>query len=149
MRGNTSHPLLVIGNTHDTVCPLVKWVYLIVVLEQHRNWSIPSAQKIPSLFPATVLQQDSEGVHLFLIAICKTTDLWQHCSYSNPSVCTGRAVREYFQTGILPSQGTICQPEYKPFIGCLKKDSNGDCEKRRKDDDDIFSAITGLTDVYP
>ncbi|KAK5062512.1 hypothetical protein LTR84_004585 [Exophiala bonariae] len=79
---NTSHPILWIGNTLDTVTPL-------------RN-----AQYMNSQFPGSVLlQQDSEG----------------HCSQTAPSLCTAKAVRKYFQTGLLPPVGTICQPDIRPF----------------------------------
>ncbi|KAI5362847.1 Putative alpha/beta hydrolase-1, peptidase S33 tripeptidyl aminopeptidase-like protein [Septoria linicola] len=82
--GKTSHPLLIIGNTHDTVTPL------------------GNARKVAGLFPgSTVLQHGSEG----------------HCSHANPSLCTATKVREYFQTGQLPDTGTVCQPEYRPFVG--------------------------------
>lgn len=79
---NTSHPILWIGNTLDTVTPL-------------RN-----AQYMNSQFPGSVLlQQDSEG----------------HCSQTAPSLCTAKAVRKYFQTGVLPPIGTKCQPDIRPF----------------------------------
>ncbi|KAF2158457.1 hypothetical protein M409DRAFT_31035 [Zasmidium cellare ATCC 36951] len=86
--GITSHPLMIIGNAHDTVTPL-------------RN-----AQRVSSLFPgSTVLQQNSEG----------------HCSNSNPSSCTAKHIRKYFQTGVLPKPGTICEPDWRPFVGSASK----------------------------
>ncbi|KAF9890241.1 hypothetical protein FE257_006153 [Aspergillus nanangensis] len=83
---NTSHPLLIVGNSHDTVTPL-------------RN-----ARRVASIFPGSVvLQQDSEG----------------HCSHSTPSLCTARAIRRYMQTGQLPREGLVCQPDVRPFVGCI------------------------------
>ncbi|PVH75165.1 hypothetical protein DL98DRAFT_562512 [Cadophora sp. DSE1049] len=38
-----------------------------------------------------------------------------HCSMGTPSRCTMEARRRYFQTGELPRNGTVCQPEVVPF----------------------------------
>jgi len=32
-------------------------------------------------------------------------------------MCTAKAVREYFQTGGLPSPDTICETDIKPLLG--------------------------------
>jgi hypothetical protein len=109
---NTSHPLLIIGNSHDTVTPL-------------RN-----ARRVSTLFPGSVvLQQDSEG----------------HCSHSNPSLCTGKVVREYFQTGKLPPVGTVCQPEVKPFLGCVRKDG---CEFTDNEEQKLWNSMSELADPF-
>ncbi|KAH8802623.1 proteinase [Xylogone sp. PMI_703] len=105
--GNTSHPLLIIGNTHDTVTPL------------------QSARFVSTLFPgSTVVQHDSDG----------------HCSYSNPSLCTGKILRNYFQTGEVPKSGTVCSPEYKPFIECRKLEEN---------DQKMWEAMVAITGAAP
>ncbi|KAJ0116159.1 hypothetical protein J7T55_005105 [Diaporthe amygdali] len=81
------------------------------------------------LFPGSmVLQQDSEG----------------HCSHASPSLCTASAVREYFQTGRLPRPGTICQPEVKPFLGCVRK---GGC-RFEGDDARLWEALVQLADPF-
>jgi pimeloyl-ACP methyl ester carboxylesterase len=109
---NTSHPLLIIGNTHDPVTP------------------IGNAKRVSTLFPGSVvLHQDSQG----------------HCSHSNPSLCTGKAVREYFQTGKMPREGTVCEPEVKPFVGCLKRDG---CQLANQDDKTLWEAMVGLADPF-
>ncbi|KAF2766894.1 hypothetical protein EJ03DRAFT_344858 [Teratosphaeria nubilosa] len=82
--GNTSHPILFIGNTLDPVTPF------------------GSAEKMAERFEGSgLLRQDSEG----------------HCSFTEPSICTARAVREYFQTGGLPEEGTVCEADAVPFFG--------------------------------
>jgi pimeloyl-ACP methyl ester carboxylesterase len=62
---------------------------------------LSNARRMTSKFAgASLLQQDSEG----------------HCSFSEPSTCTSRLVRQYFQTGLLPEAGTVCNPDKRPFL---------------------------------
>lgn len=53
-------------------------------------------------------------------AIFENSVLLQHTGYghgviSHPSLCTGRAIRRYFQTGELPDENTVCEPDLEPF----------------------------------
>ncbi|PLB43319.1 hypothetical protein P170DRAFT_459762 [Aspergillus steynii IBT 23096] len=59
-----------------------------------------NAVKMARSFPrSVVLQQNSVG----------------HCSYTGPSSCTDQSIRRYFQSGVLPRRGTICEVDKRPF----------------------------------
>ncbi|CAE6500984.1 unnamed protein product, partial [Rhizoctonia solani] len=34
-----------------------------------------------------------------------------HCTVAHPSICTAKAIREYFLEGKVPASGTVCKPE--------------------------------------
>lgn len=109
---NTSHPLLIIGNSHDPVTPLA------------------NARRVSTLFPGSVvLRQDSEG----------------HVSQSNPSLCTARTVREYFQSGTLPQEGSVCRPELKPFVGCIQEHG---CDFEKLGEKNLWDSMVGIADPF-
>ena len=91
-----------------------------------------NAQKLSESFPESVmLHQDS----------------WGHCTYSSPSLCTGRVLRKYFQTGELPEPGTICPVSRRAFDGFTEEDEPrlgaADNEK------DLEKALVGLWQNWP
>ncbi|TEB34815.1 hypothetical protein FA13DRAFT_1707039 [Coprinellus micaceus] len=75
--GNTSHPILLIGNTADPITPLA------------------SAKKMAQGFKDSVVL---------------TIDAGGHCSLNAPSICAQQYIRQYFQAGTLPEEGTVCDP---------------------------------------
>ncbi|OBT56517.1 hypothetical protein VE04_04263 [Pseudogymnoascus sp. 24MN13] len=81
-QGNTSHPILFIGNVADNTTPL-RSAYL-----------------------------DAEG---FANASVLVSDSFGHTTLSTPSTCIANHIREYFQTGVVPVNGTICKPDTFPF----------------------------------
>jgi pimeloyl-ACP methyl ester carboxylesterase len=61
---------------------------------------LKSGRLMANLFPGSaLLVQDSAG----------------HCSSSQPTPCTMKAIREYFQTGGVPTKNTVCIPPNSPF----------------------------------
>lgn len=88
-------------------------------------------------FPgAGILHQNSEG----------------HCTLAAPSMCTGRALRAYFQTGELPGKrgevegwdgiGVFCEPDVLPFAG-FEKEEAPDLPKGETDAE-LWNAMVSL-----
>jgi pimeloyl-ACP methyl ester carboxylesterase len=51
-------------------------------------------------------------------SVVLTQDSSGHCSaFSSPSECTRKAIRRYFDTGELPTKGTICKADRVPWDG--------------------------------
>lgn len=110
-RTNTSFPILYIANMADNITPLV------------------SARNNSAGFEGSVVMiQNSYGVsESYLSSVewgsCQLgflvpADLYsstQHTSLAAPSLCTAKAVRNYFQDGVLPEDGTRCDPQLLPF----------------------------------
>ena len=65
---------------------------------------------------SVVLTQNSLGVSTSL----KPNDhywlqKYQHCSISSASLCSTKYIREYFNDGTLPPEGTVCETESTIF----------------------------------
>ena len=90
---------------------------------------------------AGVLHQDAEG----------------HCTYASPSMCSGRALREYFQSGSLPGKqgglddwegyGKLCEPDRLPFDGYKK--GKVPALPQGETDEELWEALVGLNQVWP
>lgn len=65
--------------------------------------------------PVTPLANALNMSRGFEDSVVLTQDNPGHCSLSAFSTCTVSYVRAYFQTGILPPPGTVCQPDVIPF----------------------------------
>lgn len=85
---------------------------------------------------AGVLQQNSEG----------------HCTAASVSMCSGRSIREYFQSGSLPGSkgqlggwneyGALCEQDRQPFDGYSKGTIPGLPKGER--DEGLWRALVGL-----
>ncbi|KAJ9499884.1 hypothetical protein H2202_004874 [Exophiala xenobiotica] len=76
-----------------------------------------------------------------------------HTSAAQPSLCTVDAIRAYFDSGILPAPGTICEPDV-PLYGYENlteaSGSNGTARsifRRREEDLAILAALSDLADA--
>ncbi len=45
---------------------------------------------------------------------------------SSPNLCMARYIRTYFQTGEMPSEGTVCEVNERPFVGVTKPAEKGE-----------------------
>ena len=104
----TRNPVMLIGNTADPVTPIASARnasagYEGSVVLQHDSYGVSTVQFLAVQFLA--------GSPLIL------TSIPQHCSHlTQPSLCTGRAIREYFLNGVLPEPGTVCPVDIPLFL---------------------------------
>ena len=70
-----------------------------------------------SMDPVTPVDSAREQVKRFKGSRVLTQDGPGHCSISMPSFCTILLVKEYFRSGKLPDEGTVCKPNFGPFDG--------------------------------
>ncbi|KAK2460054.1 hypothetical protein APHAL10511_007931 [Amanita phalloides] len=99
---------------------------------------VSGAKKMSKGFPGSVvLTQDSAG----------------HCSFTAPSTCTVKHVKAYFETGVLPAEGTVC-PVLAPPIPAIPNGlippikrgiSSEESDLESKDDEDrpLVDAVWG------
>ncbi|EPT01002.1 hypothetical protein FOMPIDRAFT_15813, partial [Fomitopsis schrenkii] len=52
---------------------------------------------------------DAERVHERYSSGLLVQNSYGHCSLAAPSLCTAKYVREYFEDGTLPEEGTVCE----------------------------------------
>jgi len=65
--------------------------------------------------PVTPLRSGRVMHKLFANSGLLVADAAGHCSVAQPNLCMLAHVREYFQTGVLPPQNTLCVPQTSPF----------------------------------
>ncbi|KAK3673238.1 hypothetical protein LTR78_006783 [Recurvomyces mirabilis] len=94
---------------------------------------------------AGVLHQDSEG----------------HCTYGSVSMCSGRAIRQYFQTGELPGKvgglkdedwdgyGKLCEPDLVPLQGYRADEPVFPRPPKGEQDTALWQALVSLNRVWP
>ncbi|KAH7348316.1 TAP-like protein-domain-containing protein, partial [Rhexocercosporidium sp. MPI-PUGE-AT-0058] len=58
----------------------------------------------------------------FVDSVVLRQDGFGHGSLSHPSLCTSRAVRAYFEDGVLPEQGAVCGVDVAPFSNTTFED---------------------------
>ncbi|KAK6365532.1 hypothetical protein LTS17_011251 [Exophiala oligosperma] len=80
-----------------------------------------------------------------------------HCTLAQPSLCTAKLVREYFNTGALPAPGTVCEPDVPLFSNQTWKQAfaplgiNGTVSsttKRSVDDSILLDAMVKLSEKF-
>ncbi|KAL8768837.1 MAG: hypothetical protein Q9209_005018 [Squamulea sp. 1 TL-2023] len=77
-----------------------------------------------------------------------------HTFMGQPSVCTARAIRDYFLNGTLPAAGTKCPPDFGLFSNTTVADSLALLSKRallkgHDDDAELLAAVMQLNAMVP
>jgi hypothetical protein len=63
----------------------------------------------------TPLQSAFNNSAKFPSSVVLTQNAYGHCSLAAPSTCSVRYIREYFQNGTLPANGTVCDSDFDLF----------------------------------
>lgn len=90
---------------------------------------LKDAKSVQKRYTSGLLQQNSYG----------------HCSFSAPSLCTAKYVRNYFLNGKLPVEGTICEPDELPLVG--KVDER--ISSLSNEDAELLEVMKALGDAVP
>ncbi|EPT00976.1 hypothetical protein FOMPIDRAFT_1121428 [Fomitopsis schrenkii] len=88
---------------------------------------------------------DAERVHERYSSGLLVQNSYGHCSLAAPSLCTAKYVREYFEDGTLPEEGTVCEVDELPFIGAV----NGEANAMSVEDQELLDALRGLGEAIP
>ncbi len=90
-----------------------------------------SAKQSVDIFPGSTLLIQNSGGHTTIVA---------------PSVCTAGYVRDYFLTGTLPKNGTVCEPDELPFG--LTPNNNTVILKRVEVDQQLKKAVKKASQAW-
>lgn len=63
-----------------------------------------------------------------------------HTTRSEPSLCNGKAIRQYFQTGELPNERVPCRVNSRPFLG-VDGPGTEPLAELNKEDQTLFDAM--------
>jgi hypothetical protein len=69
-----------------------------------------------------------------------------HCSIASPSMCTAKAIGDYFQHGRLPVPGTVCEVDITPF-GINETRQEKLLKRHNGGDGELWKAIISLSKV--
>lgn len=80
--------------------------------------------------------------HMFPNSRLVEVNIEGHRTVASPVLCVGKILRTFFQEGKVPDKGTVCQPDLRPWLGCVAPDG---CKSREPVEEALFAALSGLT----
>lgn len=116
----------------DLALPQLSWpctVWKIPIAETYRG-KFGSETRNPMLIangiydPITPLSAARNVSAAFDGSVVLQHNGYGHGVNSHPSLCTGMAIKKFFESGELPEEGTVCEPDVGPFA--LERDSDID-----------------------
>lgn len=86
--------------------------------------------------PLISAQNDSR---VFEDSVVLVQNSWGHTTLAAPSECTARWINRYFQEGVLPPEGTVCEGDWAPFE---EANTGGESERAaRNSDEDVIDDV--------